>query len=215
AAASSFVWPYLNRHAPVVQNTVAPSPPCGLGSGPSCSWLGSGQVAANRSGAFWYFTKYVACCAANAFSSGVSLTPASEVPGFNTFGEDSAFICFITSSACSAGSLVKSKKRSCVYALVLMLCVIGASDRQPWASKTTPYGAVPLLTICCESASNSSHVVGIELMPAWLLWPPFQPRVMMSSRNGQLYSCPLTVHSLRIDGIMSLRTSCGMYLSHG
>jgi hypothetical protein len=138
------------------------------------------------------------------------LTPPSVFPGFNTFGADSAFIFFITSSACSAGSLVKSKKPSDVYALVLMLCVMGARDRQPCASKTTPYGAVFVSTICCEAASKSSHVAGIELMPAWLLWAPFQPMMMMSSRKGQLYSCPLTVHSARMDGIRSSSTSFGM-----
>src|ERR1051326_2024604 len=186
AAAWSLFCPYLNRHAPVVQNTVAPSPPTGFGNGPSCSWLGSGHVAAKRSGAFWYFTKYAACCAANAFSSGVSLTPPSVLPGFSTFGADRSFICFMICSAWMAGSLLKSKNRSDVYACVLMLCVIGASDRHPCASNTTPYGAVPLETICCESASRSSHVPGIELTLACVAWPPFQPMMMMSSRNGQL-----------------------------
>src|SRR5438874_12497692 len=165
SAALSLFWPYLNRHAPVVQNTVAPSPPTGLGSGPSCSWLGSGHVAAKRSGAFWYLTKYVACCAAKASSSGVLFTPASVVPVFSTFGADKAFIPFMISNAWRAGSLLKSKKPSGVYTLVLMLWVIGASDRQPWASKTTPYGAAFVSTTCWLSARSWSHVVGMSVIP--------------------------------------------------
>ena len=35
SAAFSLFWPYLNRQAPVVQKTVAPSPPFAFGSGPS------------------------------------------------------------------------------------------------------------------------------------------------------------------------------------
>src|SRR6266581_5388869 len=97
SAALSLFWPYLNRHAPVVQKTVAPSPPVGFGSGPSWSLLGSGQVAAKRNGAFWYLTKYAACWAANASSSGVLLTPASVVPVFRIFGADSAFMFFMIS----------------------------------------------------------------------------------------------------------------------
>src|SRR5712664_421269 len=97
SAALSLFWPYLNRQAPVVQKTVEPSPPLALGNGPSWSLLGSGQVAANRSGAFWYLTKYVACCAAKASSSGVLFTPASVVPVFKIFGEELAFRFFMIS----------------------------------------------------------------------------------------------------------------------
>src|SRR6266851_8425563 len=164
SAALSLFWPYLNRQAPVVQNTVEPSPPAALGSGPSWSLLGSGHVAAKRSGAFWYLTKYVACCAAKASSSGVLLTPASVVPTVNTFGAESAFRFFMISSDCRAVSLLKSKNRSGVYTLLLMLWAMGASERQPWASKTTPYGATFLSMICLLSASSSSQVVGIALM---------------------------------------------------
>src|SRR5437762_6359109 len=141
SAAFSLFCPYLNKHAPVVQKTVAPSPPVDLGNGPSPSLVGSGHLAAQFNGAFWYLTKYVACCAAKASSSGVLFTPASVVPVFRTLGEDSAFMFFMISRACKAGSLLKSKNRSWVYTLVLMLWVMGASERQPWASKTTPYGA--------------------------------------------------------------------------
>src|SRR5262249_48635789 len=99
SAALSLFCPYLNKHAPVVQNTVAPSPPSAFGNGPRDSFDGSGHVAANRSGAFWYLTKYVACCAAKASSSGVLLTPASVVPVFSTLGADNDFNFFITSRA--------------------------------------------------------------------------------------------------------------------
>src|SRR5438105_4906753 len=86
SAALSLFWPYLNRQAPVVQKTVEPSPPVAFGSGPSPSLVGSGHFAAQFSGAFWYLTKYVACCAANASSSGVLFTPASVVPTVSTLG---------------------------------------------------------------------------------------------------------------------------------
>src|SRR3981081_3739028 len=138
SAALSLFWPYLNKHAPVVQNTVEPSPPAGLGNGPSWSLLGSGQVAAKRSGAFWYLTQYVALWAAEARASAWLLTPASVVPVVRMVGAESAFKFFMISSDCRAVSLLKSKKRTGVTTVMLMLWGIGASERQPWASKTTP-----------------------------------------------------------------------------
>src|SRR5438270_13856852 len=88
SAALSLFWPYLNKQAPVVQKTVAPSPPVDLGSGPSPSLVGSGHLAAQFNGAFWYLTKYVACWAAKASSSGVLFTPASVVPTVSTLGAE-------------------------------------------------------------------------------------------------------------------------------
>ena len=54
SAAFCLFWPHLNKHAPVVQKTVEPSPPLALGSAPRRSALGSVQVFAMRKGAFWY-----------------------------------------------------------------------------------------------------------------------------------------------------------------
>ena len=59
----------------------------------------------------------------------------------------SAMIFFISFSASMAASLVKSNRPSACRRLVLMLWVIGASERQPCESKVAPNGAAPESTI--------------------------------------------------------------------
>ena len=92
-----------------------------------------------------------------------------------------------------------------------MLWVIGTSERQPWASNVAPQGAAFESTIFFELARNSSQVAGAASgTPALLVIPECQAEPMTSRRNGQLYSFPSTVHSARIDGMMSSITSFGM-----
>src|SRR5271154_276807 len=96
-------------------------------------------------------------------------------------------ICFISFKASIAGSLVKSNKPSGVYAFVLMLCVTGTRDRQPWASKVAPQGAAFESTIFFELARNSSHVAGAASgTPALPVMPECQDVPITSRKNGQL-----------------------------
>ena len=96
-------------------------------------------------------------------------------------------ICFISFKASMAGSLVKSNKPSGVYTLVLMLCVIGASDRQPWESNVAPQGAAFKSTIFFALARNSSHVAGAaSATPALLVSPECHADPTTSRKNGQL-----------------------------
>ena len=101
------------------------------------------------------------------------------------FGATS-IIRFITSRAFTAASLVKSKRPAGVYTFVLNVCAIGASERQPCASNTAPYGAALELTTFFALAMNSSHVFGFLFgsSPAFLTSSPFQAWMMMSSRKG-------------------------------
>ena len=76
---------------------------------------------------------------------------------------------------------------------MLNVCAIGASERQPCASNTAPYGAAFELTTFFALAMNSSHVFGALFgsSPAFLTSSPFQAWMMMSSRNGNDQMCPL------------------------
>src|ERR1700690_4339148 len=97
-----------------------------------------------------------------------------------------------------------------------MLWVIGTSEPQPCASKVAPHGAAFESTIFFELSRNSSQVAGAALgTPALLVMPECQAEPITSRKNGQLYNLPSTVHSSRIEGMMSSITSFGMKLSQG
>src|SRR3984957_17048586 len=187
SAAFSLFWPCLRSAHPDVQNTVEPSPLENFGSGPKCRSFGSSQLAAIRSGAEKYLKSRPTRWAAKATSSGVPFTPASEAPSSKMSGFEKAMICFISFSAPMAGSLVKSNRPSGVYTLVLMLCVMGASERQPWESKVAPHGDALESTIFWAPARKSSQVAGAaSVKPALVVRPECHPEPITSRKNGQL-----------------------------
>jgi len=69
---------------------------------------------------------------------------------------------------------------------------LGASERQPCASKTAPYGAAPVLTTFFALAMNSSQDFGALLgsRPAFSTSSPLFAWMMMSSRNGNDHMWP-------------------------
>src|SRR5574337_184970 len=96
-------------------------------------------------------------------------------------------ISFMSFRASIAGSLVNSNRPSGVYTFVLMLWVIGTSDRQPCESKVAPQGAAFLSTMVLAPARKSSQVANAAFgRPALLVMPECQADPVTSSRNGQL-----------------------------
>ena len=178
SAAFSLFWPYLNRQAPVVQNTVEPSPPLALGSAPmrNCDWVLPELLEPQRRVLILHVVGAQTPCE-NAISSGVWFTPPSVAPGCKRVGRRQ-IQHLLHDLECLHGRLAgEVEQRNAGLVALQVVVALGADAVGDRARASASRGR----RRCSRTAPRPCR------SPSWR-WPGTRPSPPGSCRAGRLWS---------------------------